>query len=144
MPPVPPVALVTGSAAASASMAALLRARAYQVALGTEPGALPEVEGVTCYVQLPWSAEGARPDVLRDGLAGRLDLLAAIAPCLSPRATVLLGLAEEAPEGSGASAELLQAIAMVLLEDMGCQARVVALPADALCRTETALVGLTA
>lgn len=129
-----PVALVTGNPADGEAVAALLRRRSYRVCSAFRGDRPPGPGEVACYVQLPWSADDGGCEPLRDGLAGRLDLLAAVAPSLAPRATVLLAVADDSLGRFGTSPELLAAIATVMLEDLACDARVVALPASELAR----------
>ena len=97
-----------------------------------------------CYVQLP--CRGAAPGPAAE-LVCRIDTLAAVAPRLSPTASVLFGVEESTVRGgphfpsadprSGpvVAADLLVAVALALLEDLGRPAASVAvLSVGDLCR----------
>jgi len=100
-----------------------------------------------CYVQLPCGAmpagTGARPAVVgrraADDLVCRMDMLAAVAAALRPAASVILAVGEtRLPAEAGPDApasDLLAAVALALLEDLGRPtARVAVLPVAELCR----------
>ena len=124
------LALVTGSRPYLRPAATALARTGFNVVTWETPASPPPPVGpFDCYVQLP----GA------DGLVGRLDTLAAVAGRLGPNASVLLGV-EDADPGArpqqGATApDLLEAMALALLEDLGRPAvRVAVLSVGDLCR----------
>ena len=93
-----------------------------------------------CYVQLPCRTGdvGGSAQTAGSDLLDRIDALAAVAARLGPTASVLLGVDETdpAPVGTGRLApDLLAAVALALLEDLGRPAaRVAVLPVADLCR----------
>src|SRR5919206_2937243 len=111
-------ALVTGGPAGTCAAVAALEHRGFSVT--TQPwagrwGPVPLPSGpFHCYVQLPWaSPPGVAAGWLPDGLGARVDLLAAVAPRLSPKAVVVLAVDDGDTERAEASADLLSALAMV-------------------------------
>jgi hypothetical protein len=131
-------ALVTGGPSGTCAVVAALERRGFSVATehGTAqwgPMRLP-AGPFHCYAQLPWVSSSTVTVWMPDSLAARLDLLAAVAPRLGPRAAVVLAVEDPDPRRPEASADLLTALAMVTLEESGHpDARVVTLPADQLC-----------
>lgn len=98
------------------------------------PNAGCGVDGpLDCYVQLPcWSRVAA-------DLVCRMDALAAVAGRLRPDASVILAMEDVEPSGTPApgslAPDLLAAVALALLEDLGRPAaRVAVLPVADLCR----------
>jgi hypothetical protein len=132
-----PLALVTGRTAQLGSAGAALGRAGFDVVAWDSSAAAPQaLAGPTfdCYVQLPCGRGGPAQD-----LVCRIDALAAVAGRLGPAASVLLALDESdlaADPGSRALApDLLAAVALALLEDLGrATARVAVLPVDELCR----------
>lgn len=123
------LALITGSRPYLRPAATALARTGFNVVTWETPTSPPPPGGpFDCYVQLP----GA------DGLVCRLDRLAAVAGRLGPNASVLLGVedADPARPQQGATApDLLEAMALALLEDLGRPAaRVAVLSVGDLCR----------
>lgn len=124
---------MTGGTADTDAVAAALGRHGYGVWVSASPGPMPPMESVDCYVQMPWQQEPTAAGWSQESLVARLDVLAAVASHLSPRATVLLGVEESDPARFSPSEELLAALALVVLADLGrADARVVALPAGQL------------
>jgi hypothetical protein len=127
-----PLALVTGLRPHLASAATALARTGFNVTAWEATAAGPPPGGpFDCYVQLPCAAT--------DSLTCRVDTLAAVVAYLRPDASVLLGM-DDAPGSAGAqpgrlAPDLLAAVALALLEDLGRPAaRVAVLSLDALCR----------
>lgn len=115
-----PVALVTGDAAETATVTAGLARRGFAVhEAGPSGGGVLPAGGIDCYVQLPGGSSRTGRGPGREGLAGRLDLLAQAARRLSPLATVLLAVDDTDPSPAARSADLLAALALVVLEEAG-------------------------
>jgi len=104
-----PTALLTGAPAHAAAASALLERRGFSVLDGLPLPAPP----VDCYLQLPATGRPGRD------LPTRLDTLVAVAAHLDRRATVLLALDDNDAGRVAVSAELLVALALVVLEDYG-------------------------
>lgn len=124
------LALVTGSSPYLRPTATALARTGFTVATWETSASPPPSGGpFDCYVQLP----GA------DGLVCRLDMLAAVAARLGPNASVLLAVEDvdpgaRPPRGVMAP-DLLEAMAIALLEDLGRPAaRVAVLSVADLCR----------
>ena len=124
-----PLALVTGSRPHLGPTATALARTGFNV-VTWEPASPPPADGpFDCYVQLPCA----------DGLMCRIDTLAAVAVRLGPNASVLLGV-EDSDPGAGSlrgttAPDLLEAMALALLEDLGRPAaRVTVLSVVDLCR----------
>jgi hypothetical protein len=148
-----PLALVTGPPDQVGSAGAALGRAGFDV-VGWETATPPPPrhgEPFDCYVQLPCgeaetgggAGTGARggpgPRRAVEELVYRIDALAAVAGRLGPTASILLGVDESGPSdnpGSGTLApDLLAAVALALLEDLGRPgARVAVLPVADLCR----------
>jgi hypothetical protein len=140
-------ALVTGPPEQVGSTGAALGRAGFDV-VGWETATPPPRTGepFDCYVQLPCGGAPTGPGTGRPGghravedLAYRIDALAAVAGRLRPTASILLGVDESGPSdtpGSGTLApDLLAAVALALLEDLGRpRARVAVLPVADLCR----------
>ena len=127
-----PLALVTGPRPHLNPAATALARTGFSVVTVETPAptALPEGP-FDCYVQLPCAGAGS--------LMCRVDALAAVASHLRANASVLLGvedtdMAPASPAGAIAP-DLLAAVALALLEDLGRPAaRVAVLSMDTLCR----------
>ena len=124
------LALVTGSRPYLRPAATALARTGFNV-VTWEPLASPPPPGgpFDCYLQLPCA----------DGLVCRIDTLAAVAGRLGPDASVLLGVEDGQPGARsqrGATApDLLEAMALALLEDLGRPAtRVAVVSVGDLCR----------
>jgi hypothetical protein len=147
-----PHALVTGPPEQVASAGAALGRAGFDV-VGWQTATPPPRHGepFDCYVQLPCGrAEpgggagtgdrgGPGPRRAVEDLVGRIDALAAVAGRLRPTASILLGVDESGPsDGPGSrtlAPDLLAAVALALLEDLGRpKARVAVLPVADLCR----------
>jgi hypothetical protein len=116
-----PLALVTGAADLLGSVGAALSRAGFDVVTGETPPP-PSAGPFDCYVQLPCAAGRANRD-----LVCRIDALAAVAARLGPDASVILGV--------DGAADLLAAVALALLEDLGRPStRLVVLPVEDLCR----------
>ena len=133
-----PLALVTGSRPHLGQTATALARTGFNVATWETPTAPPPPGGpFDCYVQLPCA----------DGLVCRMDTLAAVAARLRPDASVLLGVEDadpsvDPPPGSVAP-DLLAAVALALLEDLGHPTtRVAVLSIGDLCRPAPAFTRL--
>jgi hypothetical protein len=125
-----PLALVTGSCPHIGPTATALARTGFNVVTWETPTAPPPPGGpFDCYVQLPSA----------DGLVCRMDTLAAVAARLRPDASVLLAVENadpsfDPPAGSVAP-DLLSAVALALLEDLGhSTTRVAVLSVGDLCR----------
>ena len=137
-------ALVTGSSEHLGSTGAALGRAGFDVVSWEAATPPPGHDGIfDCYVQLPCrrhAPSGAAPSrEAVDDLLARIDALAAVAGRLGPTASILLGIDEtDASSGAGRgipAPDLLEAVAMALLEDLGRPAaRVAVLPVADLCR----------
>ena len=126
-----PLALVTGSRPHLGPTAIALTRTGFNVVTWEKPASPPPAGGpFDCYVQLPCAA----------GLVCRMDTLAAVAARLGPNASVLLGVEDTDPAATGQpggrlAPDLLAAVALALLEDLGRPAtRVAVLSVGDLCR----------
>jgi len=135
-----PHALVTGLRPHLAPAATALARTGFNVTTWEPSAFKPLPDGpFDCYVQLPSPGD--------DELMGRVDALAAVAASLRPNASVLLGVEDTGP-ASGArpdrlAPDLLVAVALALLEDLGRPAaRVAVLSMAALCRPAPAFTRL--
>jgi hypothetical protein len=125
-----PTALLTGAPTHAAAATALLERRGYSVI----DGSLAPAPHLQCYLQLPATTRAGRD------LAARLDTLVAVAAHLDRRATVLLVVDDSDAGRAGVSAELLVALALVVLEDYGrADARVAVLALTELYESALAL-----
>jgi hypothetical protein len=132
-----PLALITGLPGQLGSAGAALDRAGYDVVTwDTSAATAPPPAGpmFDCYVQLPCDQGAAAQD-----LAWRIEALAAVARRLGPAASVLFAVGESDPPADprtrGLAPDLLAAVALVLLEDLGRPtARVAVLPVEALCR----------
>jgi len=147
-----PIALVTGLRPHLAPAATALARTGFNVTTWESSASEPPPGGpFDCYVQLPCGEAEARPRGSRPGhrrdrsargadeLMCRVDELAAVAAYLRPNASVLLGVEDVDPVAGvqpGALApDLLAAVALALLEDLGRPAaRVAVLSMADLCR----------
>lgn len=124
------LALVTGSHPYLRPAATALARTGFNVVTWETPASPPPPDGpFDCYVQLPCA----------DGLVCRIDTLAAVARRLGPDASVLLGVEDvdpgARPQRGAAAPDLLEAMALALLEDLGRPAtRVAVLSVGDLCR----------
>ncbi len=124
------LALVTGSRPYLRPAATALARTGFNVVTWEPPASPPPPGGpFDCYLQLPCA----------DGLVCRIDTLAAVAGRLGPDASVLLGVEDVQPGARsqrGATApDLLEAMALALLEDLGRPApRVAVVSVGDLCR----------
>lgn len=124
------LALVTGSRPYLRPAATALARTGFNVVTWETPASPPPPGGpFDCYVQLPCA----------HGLVCRIDTLAAVAGRLGPDASVLLGVEDVNPGARsqrGATApDLLEAMALALLEDLGRPAaRVAVVSVEDLCR----------
>ena len=118
-----PLALVTGARELLGPAGAALGRAGFDVVAGETPP--PPAGPFDCYVQLPGDRRrGAE-------LVARIDALAAVAGRLKPQASIVLGL----EEGAGPGTDLLAAVALALLEDLGRPAsRLAVVPVVDLCR----------
>ena len=127
-----PRALVTGLRPHLAPAATALARTGFDVTTWESSASQPLPGGpFDCYVQLPSPGAGE--------LMGRVDALAAVAAYLRPNASVLLGVEDTdpaaGPQPDGLAPDLLAAVALALLEDLGRPAaRVAVLSVAALCR----------
>ncbi len=119
-------ALVTGGAGWGTAVIPALERRGFSVVAehcASSGGPVQLSEGpFQCYVQLPWSSppgRAAAPTWMSDALVPRLELLAAVASRLAPRASVLLALDGSDTHNAGAATGLLEALALVVLEECG-------------------------
>jgi hypothetical protein len=135
-----PWALVTGTQEHLGPGAAALGRAGFDVAVW-ETADPPTPDGpFDCYLQLPCGlrhrAAGGR--MAAPDLVCRIDALAAVAGRLRPNASVILALEDgeaTAPEPPALPADLLIAVALALLEDLGRPAaRVAAVEVALLCR----------
>lgn len=131
-----PLALVTGLPGLLGSAGAALGRAGFDVVTWDTTAATPPPKGPVfdCYVQLPCDRGTAAQD-----LVCRIDELAAVAGRLGPAASVLLTVAENDPAADprtrALTPDLLAAVALALLEDLGrTTARVAVLPVEDLCR----------
>ena len=124
------LALVTGSRPYLRPAATALARTGFNVVTWEPLASPPPAAGpFDCYLQLPCA----------DGLVCRIDTLAAVAGRLGPDASVLLGVEDVQPGARsqrGATApDLLEAMALALLEDLGRPAaRVAVVSVGDLCR----------
>ena len=124
------LALVTGPRPYLRPAATALARTGFNVVTWETPASPAPPDGpFDCYVQLPCA----------DGLVCRIDALAAVAGRLGPNASVLLGVEDVEPGARpqrGATApDLLEAMALALLEDLGRPgARVAVMSVNDLCR----------
>lgn len=123
------LALVTGSRPYLRPAATALARTGFNVVTWETAAPSPPGGPFDCYVQLPCA----------DGLVGRIDTLAAVAGRLGPNVSVLLGVEDAEPGADprpGTTApDLLEAMALALLEDLGRPAaRVAVLSVGDLCR----------
>ena len=123
------LALVTGSRPYLRPAATALARTGFNVVTWETPAPTPSGGPFDCYVQLPCA----------DGLVCRIDMLAAVAGRLGPDASVLLGVEDVDPGARsqrGAMApDLLEAMALALLEDLGRPStRVAVMSVSDLCR----------
>ena len=124
------LALVAGSRPYLRPAATALARTGFNVVTWEPPASPPPPGGpFDCYLQLPCA----------DGLVCRIDTLAAVAGRLGPDASVLLGVEDVQPGARsqrGATApDLLEAMALALLEDLGRPAaRVAVVSVGDLCR----------
>jgi hypothetical protein len=125
-----PLALITGLRPQLAAAAAALARTGFSVTTWETSASEPPPSGpFDCYVQLPCAPA--------EELTCRVDNLAAVAAYLRPDASVLLGV-----EG-GPAPDLLAAMALALLEELGRPAaRVAVLSVAALCRPAPAFTRL--
>ena len=125
-----PLALITGLRPELAAAATALARTGFNVTTWESSASQPPPGGpFDCYVQLPCAAT--------DELTCRVDNLAAVAAYLRPDASVLLGVE------SGLAPDLLAAMALALLEELGRPAaRVAVLSVAALCRPAPAFTRL--
>lgn len=136
------IALLTGEAMETAEVTAGFERHGFEVHVAAPWGSnrLP-AGGIDCYVQLPGGTVPAAPALGRNGLVGRLDLLALMARRLSPTATVILAVDDSEPSQTGGSNDLLAALAMVVLEEAGREkVRVVVLPATEVSRHDEVVI----
>ena len=136
-----PRALVTGRSDLLGSAGAALDRAGFDVVTWETNAGCGADGPFDCYVQLPCEPR----DLSRGGragagdLVGRADALAAVAGRLGPNASVLLGVDDADRAGTSdpvsLAADLLAAVALALLEDLGRPAaRVTVLPVAELCR----------
>lgn len=124
------LALVTGSRPYLRPAATALARTGFNVVTWETPASPPPPGGpFDCYLQLPCA----------DGLVGRIDTLAAVAGRLGPDASVLLGVEDVHPgarsQRAATAPDLLEAMALALLEDLGRPAaRVAVVSVGDLCR----------
>jgi len=127
-----PFALVTGTRQHLGPAAATLGRAGFEVMTwATDSSAAPAGGPFDCYVQLPCTAADlpaaaatcGRPGRrAADDLVCRTDALAAVAARLKPNASILLAVDEPAssdPQRKMLPADLLSAVALALLEDLG-------------------------
>jgi hypothetical protein len=146
-----PLALVTGLRPHLGATATALARTGFNVTTWEAPPALQPPPGgpFDCYVQLPCSeasppssgsAQRRRPRAAPGNeLMCRIDTLAAVVAHLRPNASVLLGVEDSdpvaGPQPGALAPDLLVAVALALLEDLGRPAaRVAVLPVGDLCR----------
>jgi hypothetical protein len=133
-----PLALVTGSHPHVGPAATALARTGFSVVTWETPASAGPPGGpFDCYVQLPCA----------ESLVCRMDTLAAVAARLGPNASVLLGVEDADPSAArqpGTLApDLLAAVALVLLEDLGRPTTTVTvLSVDELCRPAPAFTRL--
>ena len=119
-----PRALVTGPRDLLGSAGAALGRAGFDVGSGEAP---PPDGLFDCYVQLPGAGRPAPVVGPTSDLIDRIDALAAVAGRLRADASVILGVDD--------ATDLLAAVALALLEDLGRSAtRLVVLPVADLCR----------
>lgn len=126
-----PLALVTGTRPHIGPAAATLGRSGFEVMSLTAESSTASATGpFDCYVQLPCTSDGLPALRPSDELVWRIDTLAAIAGRLRPNASVLLAVEE-----AGSSADLLAAVALATLEDLGHSTdRLAVLQVAELCR----------
>jgi hypothetical protein len=136
-----PLALITGSREQLGSAGEALGRNGFDVVTWEITNPLPLPDGpFDCYVQLPCGRTDpvtGRPPVA--DLVSRVDALAAVVGRLGPSASVLLGVEDSGPAGAlepgSLAPDLLAAVALALLEDLGRPAaRVAVLAVADLCR----------
>jgi hypothetical protein len=137
-----PLALITGNRHHLGPAAATLGRAGFDV-MTWAVGSMPPAGGpFDCYVQLPCAQTGAGATGNRrvpDDLICRVDALAAMADRLTPTASILLAVEESdstaAMRRDLLAPDLLAAVALALLEDLGRSAsRLAVVPAADLCR----------
>jgi hypothetical protein len=147
-----PSALVTGLRPRLAPAATALARTGFNVTTWESSASQPPPGGpFDCYVQLPCVAAEAihrRPGPAHrrgwlgpgaDELMCRVETLAAVAVYLRPNASILLGIEDSdpvaGPQPGALAPDLLEAVALALLEDLGRPAtRVAVLSVGELCR----------
>ena len=149
-----PLALVTGTHQHLGPAAATLGRAGFDVMMWGAGSPAPPADGpFDCYVQLPCASTDlavtppsppTRPSRrATDDLMCRIDTLAAVADRLHPNASILLAV-EQAEPPAGAqpgvlAPDLLAAVALALLEDLGrSAARLAVVPVAGLCRQRAA------
>ncbi|MGH9012073.1 MAG: hypothetical protein ACRDYF_19840 [Acidimicrobiia bacterium] len=143
-----PLALVTGSRPHLGPTATALARTGFTVTTWETPSLQPPPSGpFDCYVQLPCSearppgpesVRCRRPTAPGDDLMRRVEALAAVATHLRPNASILLGVEDidpvAGPRRGAPAPDLLAAVALALLEDLGRPAaRVAVLSVRDLC-----------
>jgi hypothetical protein len=127
-------ALVTGSPDRLGAAAATLGRAGFEVVVS------PTASGpFDCYVQLPCGPTEPVGRIPAPDLVCRIDALAAVAGRLQPNASIILGVDDGEASGPSepvrAGGDLLAAVALALLEDVGRPAaRIAVLPVSDLCR----------
>ena len=145
-----PLALLTGPPDLLGSAGAALGRAGFDVVAGETPPP-PSAGPFDCYVQLPCGRRDPGRSAGRPGadLVCRIDALAAVAGRLGPNASIILGVDDAGgsgpepgpavpgpgrPESGPVAADLLAAVALALLEDLGRPtARLAVLPVADLC-----------
>jgi len=134
-----PLALVTGTPPHIGPAAATLGRAGFDVVAWqttADAGAGP-TGPFDCYLQLPCGPENfdGRGRIAAPDLVCRIDGLAAVAGYLRADASVILGVEDGDPSAPLAASDLLAAVALALLEDLGRPAaRIAVLPVADLCR----------
>lgn len=148
-----PVALLTGTPHHLGPAAATVGRAGFDVMTWTaESSTAPAAGPFDCYVQLPCAGDGSPGHRAADDLVCRIDTLAAVAERLQPNASIVLAVDEAdlsaGPQAGGLAPDLLAAVALALLEDLGRPtARLAVLPVAEMCRrasTPAALGALVA
>ena len=136
-----PLALVTGTREHLGAAAAALGRTGFAVTTWESNAGAEPAGPFDCYLQLPCGPAdpGGGGRVAAPDLVGRIDALAAVAGRLGPDASVLLGVEDAEPSATPSRAslasDLLAAVALALLEDLGRPTvRVTVLPVADLCR----------
>jgi hypothetical protein len=135
-----PSALVTGLRPRLAPAATALARTGFNVTTWESSASEPPPGGpFDCYVQLPCVAAEAMPRPGAEELICRVETLAAVAVYLRPNASILLGIEDSdpvaGPQPGALAPDLLEAVALALLEDLGRPAaRVAVLSVEDLCR----------